>query len=103
MGVWATALLTFIMEIKVYKIWDTEKQLFSKGGSDCDTNPRRWSKQGKAWGQLSWVKSHLNLYVKSRFNKEVNKWVFDNYIPDSWEVVEISSVTGERRFKAKEL
>lgn len=91
------------MEIKIYKIYDTEKQLFSKGGSDCDTNLKRWGKQGKAWGQFGWVKSHLKLYVGNRFNKQLSKWVYDNYIPESWEVVEVSSVTGEKRFKAKDL
>lgn len=91
------------MEIKVYKIWDTEKQLFSRGGEYCDTDPLSWGKKGKTWSELGWVKSHLRLYITSRFNKEQQKWVYDNYIPDTWEVVEISTVRGETRFKAKDL
>lgn len=87
--------------MKFYKIQDTDSGLFSRGGEYCDTNPRRWSKKGKVWGQLSWLKSHLKLYVTSRYNKKLSKWVYDNYIPETWEVIEYST-EGEKRFKAKD-
>lgn len=100
------------MEIKIYKIWDTEKQLFFKGGLS-DTKDR-YSKGGKVWNKLSHVKSCLKLHCtepwlydqQGKHMRDENGKImrhFINNIPDTWEVIEWSSVTGERRFKAKDL
>lgn len=92
------------MEIKVYKIYDTERQLFFKGGQsnrDCD-----YGKKGKTWNELGHVKNclrgHIDVY---KYDKTVGKFIkgWYNNVPESWEVIEFSSLTGERRFKAKDL
>lgn len=100
------------MEIKIYKIWDTERQLFFKGGwSNTD---RDYGKQGKTWNQLNHVKNCLRghcsepwLYdAQGKLIRDENgkiKRCFINNIPDSWEIIEFSSVTGEKKFKAKDL
>lgn len=94
------------MEIKVYKIWDTERQLFFKGGqSNTDTD---YGNKGKTWNELGHVKNCLRAHCEEPLNKELwNKGIYKkewvNNIPESWEVVEISSLTGKKRFKAKDL
>ena len=59
--------------MKLYKIRDTKTGMYSKGGCDCTLSDRHWSKLGKTWSRLSFVKAHLGMYVK---------------VPRSWEVVE---------------
>lgn len=100
------------MEIKIYKIYDTERQLFFKGGwSNFDHN---YGKQGKTWNNMGHVKNCLRGFIDESFIRdEKGKIITDdllygikgwkNNIPDTWEVIEFSSVTGERRFKAKDL
>lgn len=92
------------MEIKIYKIYDTERKLFFKGG--WFNGDSRYGKQGKTWNQLNHVKSCLKGHTENgHWDNTLHKYVreYKNNIPDSWEVIEFSSVTGERRFKAKDL
>ena len=91
------------MEIKIYKIWDTERQLFFKGGwSNHDSD---YGKGGKIWNRLRDVKNCLRGHITDFARLENGQWseVWINNIPESWEVIELSSETGERRFKAKDL
>lgn len=90
------------MEIKIYKIYDTERKLFFKGG--WFNGDSRYGKQGKTWNQINHVKSCLKGHIETHW-REDGKFVrgWRNNIPETWEVIEFSSVTGERRFKAKDL
>ena len=59
--------------IKYYfKIWCTEKELWSKGGSHTDKHPWHWSKTGKVWNSVGALKNHLNQFKE---------------IPSTWKVV----------------
>lgn len=70
------------MDIKAYKIQDKVTGLFSTGGMSP-----KWTKRGKTWSQLNHIKTHLKQFISdSSYMKE---WI--NNIPESWQVVELSS------------
>ena len=78
--------------MKFYKILNPETGLFSRGGEDCDTNPKAWSKKGKTWNYPAHVRAHLRAYKKTRWK--------DSDIPEHWIVIEYSPL-GNREFNAK--
>lgn len=90
--------------MKFYKIWDTEKQLFFKGGQS--NTEYDYSKNGKTWNEMRHVKACLRGHCENLFNRELwKKGIYEtewfNNIPETWEVIEYST-EGERRFKAKD-
>lgn len=82
--------------IKIYKIKDKDTGLYSTGGMEPS-----WTKRGKTWNQINFVKIHLRQFCSDRrvtketMNKPVwereweNKWA--NRIPLNWLVVELST------------
>lgn len=46
---------------RIYKIMNKNTGKFSKGGSDG--GDKIWTKNGKSWGNLGHVRSHLNSYL----------------------------------------
>ena len=75
--------------MKLYKIRDTKTGLYSRGGSSCKVSgdKRHWSKLGRVWTTLGFLKSHLAMYKK---------------VPSTWEVVELE-IDEVRRFPVAEL
>lgn len=61
-----------------YKILDTVSGKFSTGG----VNPS-WTKMGKSWGNIGYIKSHLN--VRSDYNESYG----DNVDIVKYELVEV--------------
>lgn len=61
-----------------YKIWCTEKKLYSKGGSRTLSYASNWGEKGKVWTNIGHLKRHLNQYKP---------------IPDSWMIEELKVVT----------
>ena len=70
------------MEIKLYKIFNPVTGKYSKGGTTQwnDTN-YFWSKKGKTWNELRYVKSHLNLQYRERYERNLGKSVIVGYSP----------------------
>lgn len=92
-----------ILEIKIYKIWDTERQLFFKGG--WSNHNSDYGKGGKTWNTMTDVKNYLRQRITNFITLQDERWLelWIKDIPETWEVIEFSSITGEKRFKAKDL
>jgi len=61
-----------------FKIWCTEKKLYSKGGQDADRRGFSWSEVGKTWTGIGPLKNHLRQFKT---------------IPESWIVVPIEVIS----------
>jgi len=61
-----------------FKIWCTEKKLYSKGGSPADKRMWCWSETGKVWTGIGPLKNHLRQFKT---------------IPDSWLIVPIKVIS----------
>ena len=88
-------------EYKIFRIFDSESKLFSKGGQDCIRETSSWSKRGKTWVGLGPLKTHLRQYIDiTRTTKKVI-----NNIPETWEVHEYSTegLSGVKIYSAKSL
>lgn len=70
---------------KIYKIRNTQTELFSLGGTRCDSR-WGWSKRGKTWSSSGAIRGHLNIYVDPYCHP--NKKMDVNNIPVEWEVIE---------------
>lgn len=81
-------------EFKVFKIIDKNTGKFSTGGYTPN-----WTIRGKTWSQINHVKSHLRIFID---DDERNR-LWNNKIPENWEVIELSNITGERRYSARSL
>lgn len=89
-------------EIKIFKITDTKTGLFSSGGIGPG-----WSKRGKTWNNIGHVKNHLRQFIGNFRKYPEQGWKSEyewiNKIPDSWMVVEMSSISGVKQYSAREL
>ncbi len=71
----------------IYKIYNSELQLWSNGGTYLVNNRDKgsynkssWSKNGKFWNSVSSIKNHLNQYAKSDIPKT---WIiYEYYVGD---------------------
>jgi hypothetical protein len=77
-----------IMKKDFYKIRNKRTGLFSKGGDSANCGGVFWSSNGKTWGTLGHLMSHLTQYVE--FNYAGMELRFN--IPDDWEIVHFVSV-----------
>jgi len=60
--------------MKIYKIKNSEG-LYSTGGS----RPK-WTKRGKTWSQMNFVKNHLRMFI----NESQYRNIYENKIPRDW-------------------
>lgn len=77
---------------KVYKVYNTETGLYSKGGTQIQKCNSCWSKTGKTWSSIGSLKSHLMQYTYQTYTTVQGRSVkgpITFTIPDEWEVVEI--------------
>lgn len=88
--------------MNAFKIKDSKTGKFSTGGASPN-----WTKNGKVWGSISHLKSHLRQFTKNGMiaasghsPKWINGWW--NNIPDSWVVVELSE-EGVSEYSAAEI
>ncbi len=82
------------MELKVFKIKDSETGLFSTGGYSPN-----WTKRGKTWSQINHVKTHLRQHCNTKIVKlgkdprgydDVKDYkTVSNNIPETWVIVEM--------------
>jgi hypothetical protein len=84
-----------IPDIEVYKIFDPNTRLFSKGGLDAkrDGYKLAWSKKGKLWPSAGAIRSHLGQFIQEQWVKTVGH-TYEMTIPKHWVVVKTFTENG---------
>ena len=82
------------MDIQLFKIKLKDKELYSTGGGRPN-----FTKKGKNWSSIHHLKRHLKFFILD----DERKAVWQNNIPEDWEVLEINMDKPHRLYSAKEL
>lgn len=85
-------------DMVMFKIRDKNTGLYSCGGLE----PRKWTKQGKAWASEATLKNHLTLATRGPWNYSLRRYETKE-IPESWEIVTFTEVETAPPYSARVL
>lgn len=96
------------MEIKLYKLYNTETKKFNAGGD-------HWTKAGKCWNQKNHLSTKLTADAQMLAERGLGRWeAYDvqydktrrqelyEFIPDSWVIIELTNNGARELCKAKD-
>ena len=97
------------MEIKLYKLWNSETKKFNAGGDN-------WTKAGKCWDQKNHLSTKLTADAQQfaewelghsasydlQYDKDRREELYQRFIPDTWIVIELTNNGAREICKAKD-